>query len=155
VKDDLKINDMKVNSSKIKPPFGFWVISIIALLWFLMDLSAFAMRVFMLEESLATMPENQQQLYVLMPQWVNFVFAAEVFGGVLGSLLLLVKKRWALPLFIVSIIGVIGQTFYVYFLSDAISLMGTPAIVMPLLAIAIGISIIVFTKSAIAKNWLH
>ncbi len=135
-------------------PKWFWVVTILALLWYLMDMSAFIMRVFMLETMLNGMPEVQQGLYLNMPVWVNLVFAAEVFGGVLGSVCLLLKKRWALVLFSISIVGVILQTSYVYFLSEAINIMGTPAIVMPLVAVCIGAGLIVFTKSAISKDWI-
>ena len=142
-------------SDKTSPPVWFWVISIIALLWYLMDTSAFYMRVFMTDDVIKAMPENQQHLYRNMPLWVNIVFAAEVFGGVLGCVGLLLRKKWALPLFVVSILGVLSQTFHVYFLSDAISTMGAPAVVMPLLAILIGMGVIVLAKSATSKRWLR
>ena len=142
-------------SHKASPPAWFRVIAVVALLWFLMDISAFFMRVLMSEDGINAMPANQQHLYRNMPLWVNIVFAGEVFGGTLGSVGLLLRKKWALPLFAVSILGVLSQTFHVYFRSDAISVMGAPAIVMPLVAILIGVGMIALTKSAIAKGWLR
>jgi hypothetical protein len=136
-------------------PKWFWVVSILALLWYLMDMSAFFMRAFMLDDMLRGMPETQKQLYLKMPFWVNLVFAAEVFGGVLGCVGLLLKKKWSLNFFGISIAGVLIQTSYVYFMSNAIDVMGAAAIMMPLVAILIGSGLIVFTKSAIAKNWVH
>ena len=153
-KDAIQI-DATEGSDKTSPPVWFWVISIIALLWYLMDMSAFFMRVLMTDDVIKAMPENQQHLYRNMPLWVNIVFAGEVFGGALGCVGLLLRKKWALSLFVVSILGVLGQTFHVYFLSDAISTMGTPAVVMPQLAILIGIGMIVLAKSAISKRWLR
>lgn len=147
--------DARESSHKTSPPVWFWVISIIALLWFLMDMSAFVMRVLMTDDVIKAMPENQQHLYRNIPLWVNIVFAGEVFGGALGCVGLLLRTKWALPLFAVSILGVLSQTFHVYFLSDAISAMGTPAVVMPMLAILIGIGMIVLAKSAISKGWLR
>ena len=137
------------------PPAWFRVIAVVALLWFLMDISAFFMRVLMSEDGINAMPANQQHLYRNMPLWVNIVFAGEVFGGTLGSVGLLLRKKWALPLFAVSILGVLSQTIHIYFRSDAISVMGAPAVVMPLVAILIGVGMIVLTKSAIAKGWLR
>jgi hypothetical protein len=147
--------DATKSSHKTSPPVRFWVISMIALLWFLMDTSAFVMRVLMTDDVIKAMPENQQHLYRNMPLWVNIVFAGEVFGGALGCVGLLLRAKWALPFFAVSILGVLSQTCHVYFLSDAISTMGTPAVVMPLLAILIGIGMIVLAKSAISKGWLR
>ena len=153
--EDATETDATESSDKTSPPVWFWVISIIALLWYLMDMSAFSMRVLMTDDFIKAMPENQQHLYRNMPLWVNIVFAGEVFGGALGCVGLLLRKKWALPLFVVSILGVLSQTFHVYFLSDAISTMGTPAVVMPLLAILIGIGMIVLAISAIPKGWLQ
>ena len=142
-------------SDTTSPPVWFWVVSAIALVWYLMDTSAFLMRVLLLDDFIKEMPENQQLLYRNMPLWVNVVFAGEVFGGALGCVGLLLRKRWALALFVGSILGVLSQTFHVYFLSDAISTMGTPAVVMPLLAILIGVGMIGLAKSAISKGWLR
>ena len=153
--EDATENDATESSDKTSPSVWFWVISIIALLWYLMDMSAFFMRVLMTDDVIKAMPDNQQHLYRNMPLWVNIVFAGEVFGGALGCVGLLLRKKWALPLFVVSILGVLSQTFHIYILSDAISTMGTPAIVMPLLAILIGIGTIVLAKSAISKRWLR
>jgi hypothetical protein len=155
VNDEAAATDATEGLDKISPPVWFWVIAIVALLWYLVDMSAFFMRVLMTEDVIKTMPEDQQHLYRNMPGWVNVVFAGEVFGGVLGSVGLLLRKTWAFPLFVVSILGVISQTVYVYFLSDAISTMGAAAVVMPLIAISIGVGMIVLTKSATYKCWLR
>lgn len=142
-------------SSKVSMPVWFWVISITALLWYLMDTSAFYMRVFMVDKVVKSMPENQQHLYLTMPLWVNIVFAIEALGGLLGSISLLLKEKTALSLFCASIVGVLSQTYHVYFISDAVSVMGTSAVVMPLVAIAIGCIMIAVTQRAISKKWIH
>lgn len=144
-------NNTPSNMSPI--PKWFWVVAIIALLWYLMDMSTFVMRVFMLEQMLQSMPDAQKTLYLAMPSWVNGIFAAEVFGGVLGCVALLLRKKWALPLFCISIVGVLCQTFYIYFLSDAIRIMGAPAIVMPLVAIVIGVGMIVLARVSMSEGW--
>ena len=91
---------------RISPPVWFWIISVVALLWYLMDMSAFFMRVLMAEEMIASMPGNQQHLYRDMPLWVNIVFACEVFGGTLGCISMLLRKKWKM-----------GVAFVYYFTS--------------------------------------
>jgi hypothetical protein len=152
---DTTETDAIENIDKTSPPIWFWVISIIALLWYLMDTSAFFMRVFMTDETLLAMPEHQRLHFQNIPLWVNIVFAFEVFGGTLGCIGLLLRKKWALPLFIVSIVGVLSQTTYIYFLSDSITTVGMTAVVMPLVAILIGIGLITLAKSSKSKGWLR
>ena len=142
-------------SSSNSPPVWFRVVSVVALLWYLMDLSAFFMRLFMTEEGINSMPENQQHLYRDMPLWVSIVFACEVFGGLLGSVALLLRKKWALPLFVISILGTLAQTTNIWFLTDAISAVGAPAIVMPLVAIVIGVALIFLSRFAISRGWMR
>ena len=136
-------------------PIWFWVVSALGLAWYLMDTSAFFMRVLMTEEVINTMPANQQHLYRDIPLWVNIAFACEVFGGTLGCISLLLRKSWALRLFIVSILGVLAQTSNIWLLTDAISAMGVPAVVMPLVAMTIGAAMIILARSAIRKAWLR
>jgi hypothetical protein len=146
---------MTQRSNTSSPPIWFWVISVVALLWFLMDTSAFFMRVLMTEEAIKAMPENQQHLYRDMPLWVNIVFACEVFGGTLGCIALLLRNKWALSLFVISVLGTLAQTSNIWFLTDAISAMGAAAVVMPLVAIIIGTAMIWLAKSAMSKGWLR
>ena len=146
--------DTNASSGKASRPTWFWVVSVIALLWYLMDMSAFFMRVSMTDDAINEMPENQQGMF-RMPFWVNIVFAGEVFGGTLGCLGLLLRKKWALPLFVISLLGVLAQTSNIWFLTDAIGVMGAPAVVMPLMAIVIRTAMIFLARLAISKGWLR
>jgi ABC-type xylose transport system permease subunit len=155
VNDDSAGTQVTRGSGTGSTPVWFWVISVIALAWYLMDTSAFFMRVLMTEEAIKAMPENQQHLYRDMPLWVNIVFACEVFGGTLGCISLLLRKKWALPLFVISLLGVLAQTSNIWFLTDAVSAMGAPAVMMPIVAIIIGTAMVSLAKSAIPKGWLR
>ncbi|MCH6256621.1 hypothetical protein MLD52_08695 [Puniceicoccaceae bacterium K14] len=104
---------------------------------------------------MAALPENQQNLYRNIPLWVNIAFAFEALGGLLGTIGLVLRRKWAYPFFWISIGGVLCQTAYVYFLSDAIKEMGPPAIIMPFVAILIGTCSILLTKVATAKRWIR
>ena len=143
-----------MDSTKTKLPIWFWIISVLSLLWFFMDMAGFYSRVFMLDQLADKLPEAQLALYKAMPSWVNVVYGLEVFGGLMGSIALLSKKKWAFILFCISIMGVLSQSVYVWFLSDAIEVMGQPAIVMPIVGIVIGVVMVVFSRAGISKNWL-
>ena len=140
--------------TNIKVPVWFWIISILSLLWFFMDMAGFYSRVFMLDQIADKISPAQLVLYKAMPSWVNVVYGLEVFGGIMGSLALLSRKKWAFIMFMISIMGVLSQTVYVWFISDAINVMGQPAIVMPIVGIVIGVVMVVFSRSAITKNWI-
>lgn len=153
----MSVEDQSDSSSpkKSAPPFWLLLITLAALLWYLMDFSMYYMRVTMTPETLASMPAAQQHFFKDIPSWVNGVFALEVFGGLFGCIALLFRRRWALLLFGISLLGVVCQTFYIWFISDHVATMGAPAIVMPLIAVLITLILIVLTRKAINRNWLR
>ena len=141
--------------TETKLPIWFWIISVLSLLWFFMDMAGFYSRVFMLEQIADKMSETQLALYQVIPSWVNVVYGLKVFGGLMGSLALLSRKKWAFIMFLISIMGGLSQTVYVWFISDAIDVMGRPAIVMPAIGIVIGVIMVVVSRYAITKNWIR
>ncbi|SHI88797.1 hypothetical protein [Pseudozobellia thermophila] len=137
---------MKTNLKK--PPAWFWVVSIVALLWNIIGVMAYLADAFMSAEALAALSQEQQNLYESRPAWVTAAFAFAVWGGLLGSLALLLRKDWALPLFIVSLVGVLAQNVYQFFLSNTFEVLGREAMAFPLLIITTGILLIIFAKWA-------
>ena len=132
-------------------PKSFWIISIIALLWNLMGLMAFAAQML---TPISAYPEEQQALYEVIPLWVKIAFAAAVICGTLGCVGLLMKKKWAMPVFIVSLLGVIGQQTYMFFLSDTMSVMGAASAVLPILVLIIAIALVYYSMVCVKKGWL-
>jgi hypothetical protein len=55
---------------------------------------------------------------------VEGAWAIAVWGGVLGSVLLLLRRRLALPVFAVSFVAMVLTTIHNYFLSDGLEMMG-------------------------------
>lgn len=55
----------------------------------------------------AGMTSAQAELYLSLPGWISVVFAIGVFGGLIGSTALLLRRRIALPVFAASLIGYI------------------------------------------------
>ena len=141
-------------SNLIKPPTWFWIVAVIALLWNIMGVVAYLGEAFMGAEMMASLPQEQQDLYTSRPAWVTAAFAFAVFGGFLGSLFLLLKKSWATPLFIISLLGVIGQQIHNFFLSNMVEVMGSAAIIFPIIVLIIAIALIFFSRKATSNHWI-
>ncbi len=143
------------SSSDSSPPAWFWVVSIVALVWNLMGLVAFVMQVSMTEEAIAALPVEQQPLYENIPIWATLAFAVATISGTLGCVGLLVRKAWAFPVFVLSVLGVLVQNGHMFLLTDALGILGPQAVVLPLIVIVIGIALVVYSKSTISKGWLN
>ena len=72
----------------------------------------------------------------------------------LRNVLLLARKKLALPVFIASLIGVLAQNYYNFFASNAVEVMGAGAAAMPVMVIVIAILLICLTVNARTKGWL-
>lgn len=115
-----------------KATTGFWVIGIIALIWNGLGVAAYFQQMMMSAEDFAALPELHQNLLSSQPFWVTAAFAIAVFAGFLASIMLLLRKRLAVRLFLLSLIAVIIQ-FSSYFILDGyLEFMGTQGWIMPL-----------------------
>lgn len=97
-----------MNETKaIRPHISFWMVGILALIWSLMSVMNFVGQ--LNPNVVISMPESHQAIINGRPIWGTIAFAIAVFGGALGSILLLLKKTIAQYCFLVSLIGVMIQ----------------------------------------------
>ncbi|MCM4152485.1 hypothetical protein DHD05_12855 [Arenibacter sp. N53] len=142
------------DKSTVKPPMWFWIVCAIALLWNLIGVFAYLSEAFMNDEVYASLPEAQQGLYEARPIWVTAAFAIAVWSGLLGCIALLLKKKWAKTVFILSLFGIVLQQLYHFFLSNTFEVMGATAMLLPILIIVFGVALVFFTNLATKRNWL-
>ena len=88
--------------------WSFWVIGGVALVWNIMGCFNFVVQ--MNPDMLASYRESERAIIEGRPVWATGGFAIAVFGGALGSILLLFKKYAAFYLFVASLLGVIVTT---------------------------------------------
>ncbi|MFK7736927.1 MAG: hypothetical protein AB8B50_12905 [Pirellulaceae bacterium] len=116
---------------KVGAPLWFKIISALFAIWNLFGLMVFvlAMTVFRGREALENAGLNEQQvdLTLATPTWVNVAFGIAVVFGVIGCITLLLRSQLAIPFLIVSLLGVLAQNAYMYLLSDTINVMGVGA----------------------------
>lgn len=108
----------------------------------------------MTQEDLNMMPEAERALYTDVPMWATVAFAIGVWFGLLGAIFLLIKKKWAKPVFMISLLGVLAQMVYNLGISPAFEVYGAQGLIMPIMIAVIGVFLIVFSNRAIKKGWL-
>lgn len=132
-----------------KPNTSFWIIGILALLWNIMGVSAYLMQVFITEEMLLKMTEEQQAEMMLdHPSWLTALFALAVFGGFLGCIFFLARKKIALYLFVLS--GICATMQQVYILTD----LELNMYIMPVLVILVCLFLIWYSKKCVRDGVL-
>ena len=142
------------NTPTAKPPVWFWVIGGVAVVWNALGVMAFIMQTTMSPDALAALPEKERALYETFPIWALIAFAAAVFGGLGGSIALLLRRSLASTLFIVSLIGVVIQMAYNFLIAETMDVYGPGAAVMPAMVLLFAIFLLWFANSAKSKGWL-
>lgn len=86
-----------------------------------------------------------------MPTWVTAAFAVSVFAGVLGSLGLLLLKRWAKLLLLLSLVALLVQDLWAFVLRE-----GGPDKdpVIPIAVNLVAILLVWLAYTADRKGWL-
>lgn len=141
------------DSMKLKAPLWFMVVAILALIWNLLGVVAFIVQVTMTPEVLAQLPQDQQALLTAMPTWVTVAFAVAVNFGALGCLLLVLKKNLAGLFLQLSLVAILVQWFYNFFIARMLDVYGNVAMVMPIVTILIAVYLVTLAAKAKRQHW--
>jgi|GEM_PF-1050238 len=100
------------------PPVWYWGVAGFGLVWNAYGVFQFAKSLSATVESLMAegLTQPQAELYLGLPAWMNVVFATGVFAALVGSVLLLARKKQAQPVLLVSLVGYVllfaGDFYY-------------------------------------------
>lgn len=127
-----------------KPHFSFWVVAGLGLIWNLMGCFNFIVQTN--PETVAQMPELYQLIINTRPAWATGAFAIAVFGGAVGCILLLLRRSVAVPVLVLSLMGIA-----VTGLDTMLRIGFTPSLV---LAFLVGGALLWYATIARRKDWI-
>jgi hypothetical protein len=134
--------------------WSFWVIGVIALIWNVMGVANYFGQ--MNAEMVASFPESHRAIIEGRPVWATGGFAVAVFGGALGSLMLLLRKSVALYLFIASLLGTIVTMIHTVTVAGSTTGFGAFEIAMMIVApLVVAALLIWYSTLADRKGWLR
>ncbi|MEO5733004.1 MAG: hypothetical protein ABIN96_07165 [Rubrivivax sp.] len=109
-----------------KAPWHVWLIGVFALLFNAVGVFDFVMSIVQgaAYQASAGMTPAQIAHYQEMPTWMTVVWAVGVFGAFLASILLLLRKKLALPVFLLSLAAFLVSLLYTYVLTSGGAVMG-------------------------------
>ena len=115
-----------MTDTPVKAPWHVWLIGVFALLFNSIGVFDFVMSMVQGAEYQASAGMTPAQIahYQEMPTWMTVVWAVGVFGAFQASILLLLRKKLALPVFVVSLAAFLVSLFYTYVLTGGGAIMG-------------------------------
>ena len=106
--------------SASKRPWHLWAVGVLGVLWSSYGCVDYTLTALQGEVWLKSqgMTDAAIAFTLDMPAWMIAVWAIGVWGGMLGCLLLLLRSRWAVAAFVVSLAAYIMSLVYQYVLTD-------------------------------------
>ena len=98
----------------MKTPWHLWVVGGLSLLWNAGGAYDWVMAHFAQESYLGMMTPEQRAWYASFPPWAEAFWALGAWGAVIGSILLLLRSGFAQLAFVLSLIGLLGNTLHSY-----------------------------------------
>ena len=131
-------------------PAWYWVVATLGLLWNLVGVSSYLIYVGVIR---APIDPSATAAGGTAPGWLTGTFALAVFGGAFGSLGLLLTRRWARPLLLLSFAAALVQHLWVLVFSGERG-QGPASIAVPLLVIAIAALLAWTAHIAVRRGWI-
>jgi len=132
-------------------PKHLWIVRIISLLWNLMGAFDYVMTKTQNADYMAKFTQEQLDFYYSFPTWAVVFWALAIWCSVLGSILLLMRKGLATPVFLVAFVSMVINAIYTYGFSNGMEMMGAGGFVFTLVIFFVALGLVLYSR-AMQKN---
>ena len=133
-------------------PWHLWLVGIIGGLWSVMGVVSFISTQMNVEAMMSGFPPQQRAYFLSFPLWTDGFWAISVFAGLIGCVLLLLRKRLAAPFLFASLIGATVYSLGGLFLLGGMDVMReTGGLGLSFVPIVVGAILALYAR-AMSKN---
>lgn len=116
-----------MSETTVKAPRHLWIVGILAVLWNSMGAFDYSASQLRLDFYMQAFTPEQLEYFYSFPAWAVAAWALAVWSALIGSVGLLLRRRWSVVVFGVSIVAMVITGFYNFVLTDGTRLMGAGA----------------------------
>jgi len=135
-------------------PRHLWIVGIVTLLWNLMGAMDYVMTQTKNEGYMSQFTPEQLEFFYGFPAWLVAFWAIAVWGAVLGSVLLLMRKKLAMPVFAVSFVCMVVTTIHNYGIAGAAEVVGGAGLFFSALIFVVALGLVLYARKMAAKGVL-
>ena len=143
-----------MNQTATKAPVHLWIVGILAVLWNAIGCFDYFATQSKLESYMSQFTPEQLAYFYGFPVWVDAAWAIAVWGSLLASIGLLLRKAWAVWLFGLAILGMAATAVYSFVLSDGMALMGSGAVYFTIVIWAIALFLFFYAQAMARRRVL-
>ena len=154
--DPIIASDAEPIAGARSTPGHLWVVGIVSLLWNSFGAVDYTMTKTHNAAYLAKVPAEVMAYVTSVPAWFTAFWAIGVWGALLGSVMLLLRNRLAVPVFAASLLGLAVTQLYEHVIDPAPAAMGGGAMVAVFVLIwAIAIGLLVYAMAMSRRGVLR
>jgi hypothetical protein len=138
------MNAMNAGETRPEAPMHLWIVGILALLWNAMGAWDYLATELRLEAYMEGFTEEQLAYFYGFPSWVVAFWAIAVWGSLLASIGLLLRRKWSVWAFGVSFVALVVTSIYNFGLSNGAEVMGSTGVIFSVVIWIISILLLVY-----------
>ena len=135
-------------------PKHLWIVGILALLWNLMGAYDYLMTETKNEAYMSKFTPEQLEFFYGFPAWLVVFWAIAVWGSVAGSVLLLMRRKSAVPVFIASFVSMIVTLIHNYGFAGAADITGATGTIFSVIIFVVALGLILYSRNLAGKGVL-
>ena len=136
-------------------PTWYWIAAALALLFEGLGCSIYLSEVMMSDAQIAALPLDQGAMLAARPSWYYAAFGVAVWVGLAGAVLLLMRRKLAVPLLFVSLVAVAVQFSSILLVPAIRDATPSDALLLPIIIFVACYSIFMLARLANKRGWLR
>jgi hypothetical protein len=138
-----------------KPPYWYWMIASFGILWNVMGIMSYVQQVVLPQEMMAGMTPEQRAYLSDIPAWINTALAFGVWGGFVGSILLLMRNGLAFYVLLCALAGTAVDLIYILIKGAVLDLLGFQGLLFPFTILIVALVLVLLARYARWRSWLN
>ena len=139
-------------ADKVEVPAWFSAVAVLALIW---EALGCFMYVSQVTTDPASLPIDQRAMWEASPTWMIAAYAIAVWVGLVGAVLLLLRRKAAVPVLLGSLIAVVVQFSALFLVPQLRETTPSDALLFPVVIMIVCYAIWQFSKVAQRRGWLR
>ncbi len=137
-----------------KTPRHLWIVGIAALLWNLFGAMDYIMTETRNEAYMAKFTPEQLEFFYGFPSWLIAFWAVAVWGGVLGAVLLLMRKKLAVPILLVSLLCMVVTAVHNYGFAGGVDIVGGGGFLFSVVIFVVALALVIYARGMARRGVL-
>ena len=137
-----------------KAPGHLWIVGLLALLWNALGVFDYIATQYRLDFYMKQFSAEQLEYFYTYPAWADGAWAIAVWGSLLGTFGLLLRKAWAVWMFGAAVVFLAITTVYSFVLSDGIAVMGSAAVIFSAVIWVIALFLFFYARALATRGVL-